>query len=218
MSNNIPRISHAEMPPALASFIRPRVERLGYLGEFFQCTAHQPEALLSFLEHTEHLKHALPNSVTEVVALSVARLMDNAYERVQHERLSLKLGFSREWLAEVLSLSEDGHRYMSEAEQLVQRLVIQMIRRGGHQTAPEFEAVTQVIGVASSIAVLMLVGRYMSHALIVNTLNLAPPVPPLPASPSNASPLPAAHSTAPSSIDGASANTAYAAPVREKLS
>src|ERR1700748_66829 len=48
-----------------------------YLGEFFQCTAHQPEALLSFLEFTEHLKHALPSNLTEVIALSVAVLMEN---------------------------------------------------------------------------------------------------------------------------------------------
>ena len=208
MSSNIPRISQAEMPHELATFLSPRVKRLGYLGEFFQCTAHQPEALLSFLKFTEHLKHALPNNLTEVVALSVSRLMDNAYERVQHERLSLKLGFSREWLAEVLSFSEDGHGYMSEPERLVQLLAIRMIRRGGHQTAPEFEAVTQAIGVAPSIAVLMLVGRYMSHALIVNTLNLAPPVPP----------LSAAHSAAPSSPDHAFADDTYAESTEEKHS
>src|ERR1700679_2835223 len=105
MSSQIPRLSAKEMPPELATYLRPRVKRLGYLGEFFQCTAHQPKALLSFLEFTEHLKHALPNNFTEIIALSVAVLMKNDYERVQHERLSLKLGFSEEWLREVLSLA-----------------------------------------------------------------------------------------------------------------
>jgi alkylhydroperoxidase family enzyme len=175
MSDQIPRLSADEMPPALGSFLRPRVERLGYLGEFFQCTAHQPEALLSFLQFTEHLKRALPNNLTEVVALSIAMLMDNAYERVQHERLSLKLGFSKEWVRELLSLSADGHRLLSEQERVVQQLVISVVRRGGRNTTPELEAVTRAIGTAQTIAVLMLIGRYMSHALIVNTLNLAPP-------------------------------------------
>src|ERR1700727_1684822 len=87
MSSSIPRISHEELPDELASFLKPRVERLGYLGEFYQCTAHQPKALLSFLELTEYLKHALPGNLTEVVSLTIARLMDNDYERVQHERL-----------------------------------------------------------------------------------------------------------------------------------
>jgi len=175
MSDTIPRLSANEMPPALASFLSPRVKRLGYLGEFFQCTAHQPEALLSFLEFTEHLKHALPSNLTEVIALSVAVLMENDYERIQHERLSLKLGFSAGWLREVLSLASDGPRTLSQQEWVVQQLVIAVAKRGGHKTTPEFEAVTQAIGPSHAIAVLMLIGRYVSHALIVNTLNLAPP-------------------------------------------
>ena len=93
MSDQIPRLSASEMPADLAAFLAPRMKRLGYLGEFFQCTAHQPEALLSFLQFTEHLKHALPDNLTEVTVLSVATVMDNAYERIQHERLALKLGF-----------------------------------------------------------------------------------------------------------------------------
>ncbi len=175
MSSQIPRLSAQQMPTALASFLRPRVERLGYLGEFFQCTAHQPEALLSFLEFTEHLKHALPNNLTEVIALSVAVLMDNDYERVQHERLSLKLGFGEEWLREVLSLSAEDHQPLSRQEYLVEQLAIAVVKRGGRHTTSEFEAVTRAIGAAQAIGVLMLIGRYMSHALIVNTLDLAPP-------------------------------------------
>jgi alkylhydroperoxidase family enzyme len=178
MSDQIPRLSAAEMPPALASFLRPRIERLGYLGEFFQCTAHQPEALLSFLEFTEHLKHALPNNLTEVVALTIAVLMDNSYERVQHERLCLKLGFLREWIAETLTL--EPRSLLSEPERLVQQLVIAVVRRGGRNTSGELEAVTQAVGPAQAMAVLMLIGRYMSHALIVNALNLPPPPVPSP--------------------------------------
>jgi alkylhydroperoxidase family enzyme len=177
MTKLIPRLSQDKLHPDLEAFLRPRIERLGYLGEFFQCTAHQPEALLSFLEFTNHLKHVLPNNVTEVVSLSVAQLMDNRYERVQHERLSLKLGFGEDWLREVLSLSADGQGALSEQEVLVQRLVVAVINRNGHDTTRELEAVIQSIGPAMTIAVLMLIGRYMSHAMIVNSLNLDAPVP-----------------------------------------
>ena len=104
MSDQIRRLSAAEMPPELASALAPRIARLGYLGEFSSAPAHQPEALLSFLEFTGHLKHSLPNDLTEIVALTVAALMDNDYERIQHERLSLKLGFGEGWLRETLSL------------------------------------------------------------------------------------------------------------------
>jgi alkylhydroperoxidase family enzyme len=184
MSKLIPRLSRENLHPDLEAFLRPRIERLGYLGEFFQCTAHQPEALLSFLEFTAHLKHALPNNLTEVVSLSVAQLMDNSYERVQHERLSLKLGFGEKWLREVLSLSADGNGVLSEQEVLIQRLVVAVINRRGHGTTRELESVIRSIGPAMTIAVLMLIGRYLSHAMIVNALNLDAPVPsPLEAEP-----------------------------------
>ena len=177
MSDLIPRLSREKLHPELEAFLQPRIERLGYLGEFFQCTAHQPEALLSFLEFTDHLKHALPNNLTEVVSLTVAQLMNNRYERVQHERLSLKLGFGEDWLREVLSLFGDGRGHLSEQEVLVQRLVVAAINRKGHDVTPELEPVVRSLGPAMTIAVLMLVGRYVSHALIANALNLAAPVP-----------------------------------------
>lgn len=177
MSDLIPRLSREELHPQLEAFLQPRIERLGYLGEFFQCTAHQPGALLSFLEFTDHLKHALPNNLTEVVSLTVAQLMNNRYERVQHERLSLKLGFGEDWLREVLSLLGDRRGHLSEQEVLVQRLVVAAINRKGHDVTLELEAVVGSLGPATTIAVLMLVGRYVSHALIANALNLAAPVP-----------------------------------------
>jgi hypothetical protein len=111
------------------------------------------------------------------VSLSVAQLMDNGYERVQHERLSLKLGFSEDWVREVLSLSSNGHGALSKQELLVQRLAIAAIDRKGHDVVQELEPVVQSLGPAMTIAILMLIGRYVSHAMIANALNLAPPVP-----------------------------------------
>lgn len=177
MSDLIPRLTREKLHPDLQAYLRPRIERLGYLGEFFQCAGHQPEALLSFLEYTDHLKHALPNNVTEIVSLTVAQIMNNSYERVQHERLSLKMGFGEDWLREVLTLKADGQAHMSEQEVLVQRLAMAAINRRGHNVTAELEPVVHSIGPAMSIAVLMLVGRYLSHAIIANALNLAPPVP-----------------------------------------
>lgn len=176
MSKLVP-LSEAELPADLAALLRPRIQRLGYLGEFFRYTAHQPKALISFMKFTEDLKEALPDKLTETVALSVARLMDNAYERVQHERLCLKRGFGEQLVREVLSLKAERKNSLSEEEVLVQRLVIATITHKGKNSAVELTAVAEAIGPAQAIAVLMLVGRYVSHALIVNTLNLAPPVP-----------------------------------------
>src|SRR5216683_6322487 len=104
MSELIPRLSFSELDPQLAELLRPKVERLNYLGEFFQFTGHQPRALISFYTLTEDLKEALPDNLTELVALTIAAKMNNAYERVQHERLSLKLGLTEAWVREVESL------------------------------------------------------------------------------------------------------------------
>ena len=177
MSELIPRLSSTQMPPDLADYLRPRVERLGYLGEFFQCSAHQPKALLAFMRFTEELKTALPDKLSEVVALSVSCLMQNAYERVQHERLSLKLGFGEEWVRAVRALAPNSSRAMSDDERLVQALVIAVVTRNGHDVGDELDAVIRAVGHARAVAVLMMIGRYMTHALMVNALALQPPVP-----------------------------------------
>ena len=96
----IERLGLDDLPETLQELLRPRVERLGYLGEFFQAAGHQPEALAGFVAFTEALKQAMPASVTELVALTVSCELGNIYERNQHERLSLKLGLSIEWIAD----------------------------------------------------------------------------------------------------------------------
>ena len=176
MTALIPRLSMTELDPDLAELLRSKVERLNYLGEFFQCTGHQPRALISFYTLTEDLKKALPDNLTELVALTIATKMNNAYERVQHERLTLKLGLSEAWLREVTSLLSKREANLSETEVVVQKLVLAVIERGGHETGAELEEVVKAIGHEQGIAVLMLIGRYVMHALIANCLALRPPV------------------------------------------
>jgi len=172
----IPRLSRDGLRGDVAEMLRPRVERLGYLGEFFTCAAHQPAALISFMAFTEDLKRALPDRITETVALTVSTELGNAYERHQHERLSIKLGFGEQWIRAVEDLDPD-HSAIGEPERRVQALTLAVIRRHGHQTSRELELVVSCIGHEQAIAVLMLIGRYVTHALMVNALELQPPVP-----------------------------------------
>lgn len=99
MSDKIPRLEFEDLDPDLAKVLEPRVERLGYLGEFFKCMAHQPAALLSFYEFTENSKKGLPKRLVELIAPSISTKVGNDYERNQHERLSVRLGFGREWVS-----------------------------------------------------------------------------------------------------------------------
>lgn len=177
MSVRIERLSFEQLAPEVQQVLDARVKRLGYLGEFFRCAGHQPDVLVPFMEMTEALKHALPDRLTETGALTVATVMANDYERHQHERLSRKLGFGETWVAAVERLEPDTAEGLSDAERAVQRLVIAAIERRGRGVSAELEAVIDLIGADQAIAVLFLIGRYLTHAIIVNTLELAPPVP-----------------------------------------
>lgn len=177
MSQSIPRLELAEMRADLASYLGPRVKRLGYLGELFKCAGHAPGVLLNFMQFTDALKEALPDRLTEVGALTVAGLMSNDYERNQHERLSVRLGFGRDWVAEVNRLKPDQATLMSETERAVQKYAIAAIETRGRGAADEFADLSGLLASCEAMAVVLLVGRYITHALTVNTLNLKPPVP-----------------------------------------
>lgn len=176
MSDKIPRLEMDQLAPEVQETLAARVKRLGYLGEFFKCSGHNPEVLVPFMEMTEALKEALPDRLTEVGSLTVAGLMNNDYERHQHERLSEKLGFGREWISSVNRLLPDAQGPMTAEERAVQRLAIAVVQRRGHDVQPELEAVIESIGPAQAMAVLFLVGRYVMHAYVVNALALKPPV------------------------------------------
>ena len=161
----ISRIPFDELRHDLREVLRPRVERLGYLGELFQVAAHQPDALIAFNALTEQLREALPDEITEIVALTVATVTGNDYERHQHERLALKLGFSEDWIRSVVALEEGG---------IVQRTVLDLLRDRGR--GADVDALAADVGDEHAVAVLLLTGRYLMHSTVVNALGLEPPV------------------------------------------
>jgi hypothetical protein len=171
------RFEFDQLTPELANLLAPRVKRLGYLGEFFKCTAHQPAALSAFIEFTEAGKGSLPNNLVEVIALTCAGWMGNAYERNQHERLCLELGLGKDWVREINLLQPESASGLSLIERQVQRLVLVVLETKGVRAQSLVEETLRLIGEAETIAILMIIGRYVVHALIVNSLGLAPPVP-----------------------------------------
>ncbi|WP_326542734.1 hypothetical protein [Pseudorhodoferax sp.] len=173
----IPRLELADMRADLQDYLAPRVARLRYLGELFKCAAHAPGVLLLFMRFTDELKQALPDRITETAVLTTATLMANAYERHQHERLCIRLGYTAAWIAEVEDCQPGAARQMDEVERAVQRYVIAAVESRGLAAQQPFERMQALLGPAQAMAVVLLVGRYITHALAVNTLGLAPPVP-----------------------------------------
>ncbi len=176
-NQSIHRLELADMREDLRNYLQPRVARLKYLGELFKCAAHEPGVLLSLMHFTDELKKALPDRVTETAVLTTATLMENRYERNQHERLCIRLGYDAEWISAVETLTPEQPSPMNDDERAVQRYVIAAVRTRALQVEREFATVVLRLGQAQAMALVMLVGRYITHALTVNTLRLQPPVP-----------------------------------------
>jgi hypothetical protein len=177
MSSSLPRLEFADFPAPLVAALETRVKRLGYLGEFFKCGAHQPQALTAFIEFTEACKGGLPNRLVEVIALSCAGWMGNDYERNQHERLCIRLGFGRDWVVAVNALKPKADSPLTSEERRVQHLTLTVLETRGNAAGDLFENAVRTLGPEQAIAILMVIGRYVIHGLFVNTLQLKPPVP-----------------------------------------
>ena len=89
-----------------------------------------------------------------------------------------KLGFDREWIATVLRLEPNAGSCLTTEERAVQQLIVALLINRGKGVSDLFEAAIAAIGAEQAIAVLLfLTGRYVTHALVVNAMALAPPVP-----------------------------------------
>ncbi|MGA9367704.1 MAG: hypothetical protein WBV35_09610 [Steroidobacteraceae bacterium] len=62
-------------------------------------------------------------------------------------------------------------------ERSVQRLTLAVLNTHGKAAGEVFEEAVRSVGPRLAVATLMVIGRYVAHALIVNTLGLEPPVP-----------------------------------------
>ena len=80
-------------------------------------------------------------------------------------------------MAAVERLDPDAAPDMARDERAVQRLVLAAVERKGKSVDVELAAAISAVGADRAIAILFLVGRYITHAIIVNALDLAPPVP-----------------------------------------
>ena len=68
-------------------------------------------------------------------------------------------------------------KFLSAAERAAQTLALAVLRRHGKGSGSELEGLVGVVGHAHANAVLMLVGQFVTHSLMVNALDLKPPVP-----------------------------------------
>jgi alkylhydroperoxidase/carboxymuconolactone decarboxylase family protein YurZ len=176
-SPTIARLAFEKLEPALAAALAPRYRRLGYLGEFFRCMGHRPVALRSFIELTEDAKAALDKRTVEVIALTIAAASGNAYELNQHERLCIRSGFEREWVRQVEALTPQQGAALSPEDHSTQSWVLAIVKGNFAAARAAHSAFAAQVGAEKAVAALFVVGRYIAHSAMVQTLGLAPPVP-----------------------------------------
>jgi alkylhydroperoxidase family enzyme len=173
----IDRVPLERMTPDLRLRLAPRVARLGYLGEFFQVAAHQPEALAAFVDFTESLKRSVPSRLVEIVALTVSAGTDNEYERVQHERLARALGMSDDEIRAVQSGDGLDPPAFDESDRLAHAIARNFVAATGRGAAPLVHRLTGVAGPRVAVGVVLTASRYLAHAAASNAWELLPPVP-----------------------------------------
>ncbi len=176
MTRAVRRLDYEELDPSLRDALEPRVRRLGYLGEFFAVAGHQPEALRAFHEFSEALKRALSPELAEAIALTVATELENDYERCQHERLAVNLGFDLAWVAAAEGRAGSDPGSLSESARCARGLALAVIADRGHGASGSLEQAAKQLGEQQAVALLLLIGRFVAHGLVSNSVGLTPPV------------------------------------------
>ena len=175
--DGIPRLGSDALDPALRDSLQPTVDRLGYLGEFFQVAAHVPGAIPAFMQYTASVKAPLTDAQNEVLARTVCGMLEADYERIQHERLSKRLGFSVAWISAACSRPGSHVSSLTETERALQALAQSAVSSHGLRCEEELRAVVKLIGPEKAVAALLQISRFMGIALLCNALALELPVP-----------------------------------------
>lgn len=176
MTDALPRLSFEDSDPRVQELLKPVVERLNYYGEFFQVVANQPEALLKFMEYTGAVKAPLDPNMNEVLALTVcSRCPGGEYERVQHERLSLKTGFSKEWIGELTGEIVPGESQLDDTEKKLRDLAVAVVE-GADATAP-LNAVADALGPERTVATMLQITRFQTISTLGRVFGMTLPVP-----------------------------------------
>ncbi len=163
-----------EIDPKLRETLQPTVDRLGYFGEFFQYAGHAPGVLAGFMQYSGGLKGALPDDLNEVIALTVCTELDFAYERIQHERLSLKLGLEREWIAGLVGRANQGT--LTVAQESVRALAIAILVDRRDDARAALDALATETDEAIAVAALFQVTRFRDVCTIGRLLDMRLPV------------------------------------------
>ncbi|MEQ8830215.1 MAG: carboxymuconolactone decarboxylase family protein [Alphaproteobacteria bacterium] len=167
MTDTFPRLDFDASDPQVQALLKPVVERLGYYGDFFQVVCHLPDALVAFMDYTGTVKSPLTMRQNEVLALSTCTAAGGDYERIQHERLALKSGLDKDWIAELTGHASPKPSTLSEEDAALRDLAVAVVSRDGRAVGTEIDIVNLLLGPEKTVAVILQITRFQ----MISTLN-----------------------------------------------
>ena len=170
-----------QMDPLAASLLRPVVERLGYLGDLFGISAHQPAVLAAVMQLAGALRASLPEADFEVLALTVSALTGNLYEQYQHEQLCARRGYDESWIEQCVGLepgSDGATDALTSSQLLLRQLAQDCVHPSPTGPAGSLEAVQRELGPQTTVAALHTIGYFVHAATVSRALGVTSPVPP----------------------------------------
>lgn len=173
---HLPRLGFEQLAEPLQAALAARVERLGYLGEFFAVAGHEPAALAAFVEFTESLATALPPRWHHLIALTVATALDNDYERCQHEHRSIVLGLSAAWVRAAEGQFGATSSLLDPDERLIQQLARATVARDHVTARARLQQLLDTHEPRRAMASVLMIARYIAHASVTLTVGIAAPV------------------------------------------
>ncbi|GAC1382657.1 MULTISPECIES: carboxymuconolactone decarboxylase family protein [Actinomycetes] len=170
------RLTFEELPAAAREAVRPRYERLGYLGEVFSLVGNSESSLLALLAFADGAGQPATPVQREVVALAVSQVNRALSELYQHEQRALKVGMSIEDVAAVESL-DPAHPDLDADAAVVLRLAVATARGDWTAARDALAAAGERFGDEVAAALLMQTGYYVMANAVGHVLDLTPPVP-----------------------------------------
>ena len=139
--------------------------------------AHVHGAIPAFMQYTGAVKAPLADAHNEVLALTVCGALEADYERIQHERLAKRLGFSLDWIAAASGRAGSHASALQDDERKLQALALAMVSSARAALLRRARARSSTaLGPEKAVAALLQVSRFVTIALLCNALSLTLPV------------------------------------------
>lgn len=171
-----PRVARDAMPEKLVADVAAIEKRLGYLSELFLLQSHVPDSVTAFMAYTQAVKAPLSDRLNELVALAACNALQAKAELIQHERLSLRLGLSKAFVAAAQGREGWDESELSATEHLVCSVVRELIGTMGRGCEPALAKLAAAIGASQAMAVLLQTTRFMMVGVWGHVFHLKVPV------------------------------------------